>query len=120
MVMAVIFTSIVSCAPVTEDTRGEESSVLDDHIDTQYPYFTGEVLEKYDFSCLVEVTDEGNCYLGFGNPVVVHTTLDDCPAYEVGDFLTVSFDGTVAQSFPPQVCRVYKIITTDARGNVTD
>ena len=67
------------------------------------PYFTGKVLEKYDESCLVEVTDAGNGNIAVGQQVVVHMNVPNCPDYAVGDLLTISFDGKMTCSLPPQV-----------------
>lgn len=77
---------------------------------TNSPYFTGKVLEKYEGSCLLEVTDEGNAYMGIGNLVVVRTNIEKCPEYEVGDYLTITFDGRAAQSYPPQIFNVFSVV----------
>ena len=71
------------------------------------PYFTGKVLEKYENSCLMEVTDTGNGNFFVGEKVVVRTDIKNCPDYDVGNFLRISFDGKVALSYPAQVLNVY-------------
>lgn len=73
------------------------------------PYFTGEVIEKYEKSCLLKVTDIGNGNFVIGDEVVVTTDISSCPDFEVGDYLTISFDGKVAESYPPQILKVYII-----------
>ena len=73
------------------------------------PYFTGEVIEKYEKSCLLKVTDIGNGNFAIGDEVVVTTDISSCPDFEVGDYLTISFDGKVAESYPPQILKVYII-----------
>ena len=84
----------------------------------QPAYFVGKVTETYENGCLLEVTDEGNYgHLAVGTPVQVSTNIDNCPDYAVGDHLKVTFDGTVAESYPPQILHVLGIDKTDATGN---
>lgn len=78
------------------------------------PTFTAKVLEKYEGSCLVEVTDKGNNALNEGDLIVVSTRIDDCPEYAVGDHLKIIFDGAIAESYPMQVNKVYSIKKVDA------
>lgn len=74
------------------------------------PYFKGKVVEVYDKGCLVEVTDVGNGHFWVGNIVQVHTDIPNCPEYTVGDVLLISFDGKVAESYPPQVTTVLAVV----------
>lgn len=66
-------------------------------------YFTGKVVEVYRESCLLEVTDKGTSLFSLGDKIDVHTDLEDCPQYTMGDYLKISFDGLVAESYPPQI-----------------
>lgn len=84
-----------------EELRGRE-----DESEMQDPYFTGKVLEKFDGSCLMEVTDAGNGVLSAGQQVVVHINAAECPDFATGDSLTVSFDGKMTCSLPPQIVGV--------------
>lgn len=86
--------------------KKEENDILN-------PYFTGKVVEVYEKSCLVEVTDIGNGNFFVGEKVVVHTDNDNCPNYDLGDSLTISFDGKVALSYPPQIFNVSIVHKTD-------
>lgn len=86
----------------------------DEGRDVLNPHFTGKVIEKHENSCLIEVTDIGNGHLALGSPVVVTTNIPNCPEYEVGDYLIIVFDGTVAESYPPQILRVSTITKTDS------
>ena len=95
-----------------------ELSWMNTEIDRTKPYFTGEVTKKSEGGCLLAVTDVGNGNYGLGNEVFVHIPSEGFPAYEVGDFLTVSFDGKMALSLPPQVTNVYAIYHTDSTGNI--
>ena len=83
--------ALISCG-----AKKEKNDVLN-------PYFTGKVLEIYENSCLVEVTDTGNGNFFVGEKVVVHTDASNSPEYAVDDSLTISFDGKVALSYPPQI-----------------
>jgi hypothetical protein len=74
-----------------------------------HPYFVGKVLEKYEKGCLLEITDQGNRFMDTGTVVTVNTDLDGCPEYSVGDYLRVEFDGTVAETYPPQIIKVIAI-----------
>ena len=82
-------------------------------LDTSKPFFGGRVIEKYESTCLVEVTDTGNGHFSLGERVVVSTNVDKCPDFEAGDYLRISFDGKVAYSYPPQVLSVYAIVKAD-------
>ena len=77
--------------------------------DNMNPYFTGKVTEIYDEGCLLEVTDVGNGNFWVGSKVKVNTDIKDCPDYEVGDLLKITFDGKVTRSLPPQVTCVFSV-----------
>ena len=81
----------------------------DDEQDILNPYFTGKVIEIYEKRCLVEVTDTGNGNFTIGDKVVVNTDIKNRPQFDIGDYITISFDGKVALSYPPQVLRVFQI-----------
>ena len=86
----------------------------------QPAYFVGKVIEIYESGCFVEVTNEGNYgRLPLGTTVRVTTNIKNCPEYAVGDHLKVTFDGTVAESYPPQILHVLVIEKTDSAGNST-
>ena len=88
--------------------------------DTAQPCFTGKVLEKYEKSCLLEVTDKGDQSLAVGDIVTVNTDIENCPEYAVGDHLTITFDGMLAESYPMQIHRVYSVAVTDSAENSTE
>ena len=93
------------------------SGAGDDDFDTSKPFFGGRVIEKYETTCLMEVTDMGNGHFSLGERVVVATNIDRCPDFDAGDYLRISFDGKVAYSYPPQVLSVQAIVNTDSSGN---
>ncbi len=72
-------------------------------------YFSGRVIETYGKSCLVEVTDTGNQHFKLGDQLVIHTDVENCPEYSKGDSLKIVFDGMVAESYPPQILKVFEI-----------
>ena len=92
-------------------TDGEQPS----QNNAQPAYFVGKVTGAYETGCLVEITDAGNYgALAVGTPVHVTTTnIENCPEYAVGDHIKVVFDGTVAESYPPQVMHVSVIEIID-------
>lgn len=108
-ILTLIISLIMVFSLVACNSNDEGSDILN-------PYFTGKVVEIYDKSCLVEVTDIGNGHLAEGDKVVVSTNITNCPVYSVGDYLTISFDGKVAESYPPQILKVFMI--SKAGGNV--
>lgn len=74
---------------------------------TDKAYFCGRVVEIYEESCLVVVTDVGNGAFSVGAEAVIHTDTDG--RFLVGDVVKIAFDGKVAQSYPPQVMNVYSV-----------
>ena len=101
MISLIMVFSLVAC-----NSNDEGKDILN-------PYFTGKVVEIYDKSCLIEVTDIGNGHFAVGDKVVVSTDITNCPIYSVGDYLTISFDGKVAESYPPQILKVFMISKAD-------
>ena len=98
-----------SPAPAPSSAVPTSSTSPDSQVDALKPYFTGKVLEIYDGTSLLEVTDVGNENFYIGMTVVVNTNVAKCPDFSVGDLLTVSFDGTVTLSLPPRVLNVFQI-----------
>ena len=85
-----LFASLTACT----NTKSEGSAIIASH-------FSGKITEVRDSAYLLEVTDVGNGQFGMGNPVIV--LVYETPTYQVGDVLTVEFDGTIAKSYPPQI-----------------
>ena len=77
--------------------------------DVVKPNFVGKVVEKYDNSCLVEVSDNEDSYPTVGEKVMVNTNIEDCPQYEVGDFIKITYNGEIAESYPLQILHVYSV-----------
>lgn len=105
--LALLLTLVCLVTLVACNTKNDEGQA----------YFVGKVIEVYEKSCLVEVTNNGNQHLTLGDEVVVNTNIENCPTYAVGDYLRIEFDGTMAESYPPQILKVYAIDKTDSTGN---
>ncbi|MBE6589968.1 MAG: hypothetical protein E7643_07295 [Ruminococcaceae bacterium] len=88
-------------------------SSCDTNDSTENAYLSGKVLTVYEGSCLLEVTDKGNTGFASGEVALINTNVEGCPIYAVGDFLKVEFDGTVAESYPPQILTVFSVEKTD-------
>lgn len=93
----------------------ENSAVADDG-QTQ-TYFIGQVLEIYENSCLVAVTDSGSSYITVGTEVFVPTDIEGSPELTAGDHIKVVFDGMVAETYPLQIFTVFSVDKTDSGGN---
>ena len=105
------FCMLVACNSNNKDVP------KDDGRDILNPYFTGKVIEVYENGCLLEVTDIGNGHFTIGDKVQVNTNISTCPKYDVGDFLRISFDGKVAESYPPQITKVFIVSKIDVNEN---
>lgn len=110
LILVCLFSLIACQKDSNEKSNGNEGN------DILTPYFTGKVLETYGGGCLIEVTDKGNTNFSIGDHVHVHTEIENCPEYSVGDYLRISFDGQVAESYPPQIYGVTIVSKTDDTG----
>ena len=108
---------VCTVALVACNNNGDDKGKDSDNDIVNQVYFCGKVIEVYDKSCLVEVIRIGNQHLIIGDKVVVHTDIEGCPQYAVGDCLKIVFDGKVTKSNPPQIVNVYGIYKTDKDGN---
>ena len=107
----VLLVTLVACQNNDKENNGNEGN------DILNPYFTGKVVDVYEKGCLLEVTDKGNWNFSIGDKVEIHTDIENCPEYSVNDYLRISFDGLVAESYPPQINGVTIISKTDSTGN---
>lgn len=92
--IALLIVALTACTAPQNGT-----AIVDSH-------FSGRITEVRDSAYLLEVTDVGNQH-GIGNPVIVNVY--ETPVYAVGDTLTVTFDGIVAKSYPPQIMNATSI-----------
>ena len=77
-------------------------------------YFAGEVLEVYEESFLVEISDMENCY--FSDEKVHVRDINAKENYAVGDQVKIQYGGVFPQFAPPQV-GAESIVKIDAEGN---
>ena len=104
--------TLVACGEADEAI---EANVATDGV--ELAYFVGKVIEVYDTTALLEVSNRGNQDFATGDKVVVNTAIEGAPAFAAGDYLKVVFDGKIAKSYPPQVLNVLDISKTDREGN---
>ncbi len=76
-------------------------------------FFEASVVEVYEGSLFVEVTQSGNSSLPEGTPVYVSANYDGCPRCEEGDRIRVTFDSRIEELYPPRVPGVLAIEKTD-------
>ena len=88
--------------------------------DSAKKHFIGKVIDKYEYSCLVEVFDAGNQAFAIGDKIDVTTNVENCINYRIGDYLEITFDGTVAESYPMQIRGTINIEKADISGEQTD
>ena len=103
LVLFCITVMLTACQAESPNPSESNNNSLD-----QY-HFSGRVIETYGKSCLVEVTDAGNQHFKLGDQLVIHTDVENCPEYSKGDSLKIVFDGMVAESYPPQILKVFEI-----------
>ena len=84
------------------------------------PHFTGEVIEVYEYGCLMMVIDKENSTLPEGDLVSVSTNISNCPIYERGDLLKITFDGSVAESYPLSIHKVYSVYKVNGDGVIVE
>ncbi|MDR1422606.1 MAG: YobA family protein [Coriobacteriales bacterium] len=83
------------------------------------PHFAGVVLEVHDSSILVQV-NEGEEARGSSDLMSVSLNVelsDSVTHFTTGDEVIVYFDGTIAESYPAQVNRVYAIVLVNSNAN---
>ena len=88
--------------------------------DSSKKHFVGKVIEKYEYSCLVEVFDAGNQAFAIGDKIDVTTRVENCIHYRIGDYLEITFDGTVAESYPMQIRGTISIEKADISDEQTN
>ena len=100
LLASVFLVSLVAC------NRSDEPEIPD--VNGEGYSFTAKVLSKYEDSLLLEVSDAKSSNILEGTQATI-AIKSDYPACSVGDYITVSFDGTVLESYPLQIPNVYSI-----------
>ena len=82
-------------------------------------YFVGEVTEIYEseHTFLLKVTDYRN-YKFNSDYVIIHETAN-CPAYSIGDYFLIEFNGIFLESNPPQLKNAI-VAKTDPEGKILE
>lgn len=95
---------------VVEKGAQDDSEGIDGQVPPRHT-FIAEVLEVYDGSILVKSDEETADQMAFDR-VVVHLNLisgETASGFEVGDKVSITFNGQVMQSLPAQIGGVYDI-----------
>lgn len=90
----------------------QEEEVLD-FVGTQF--FYGQILEVYEESFLLKITDLGDCFF-YDEEVTVHDVYGGAE-YAVGDHVRIEYGGVLLEYDPPRV-GARSITKTDPEGNV--
>lgn len=86
------------------------------------PNFAGIVAEVGETSILVRVNEDEEAYKS-SDLIAVSLDVelkDGLSEYEAGDEVRVYYDGTIAESYPAQVLRVYAILIVNEHGPAGD
>ena len=86
------------------------------------PNFAGIVIKVNEQSILVEVNeDEDEISSSDLMSVSLDVELDDSNIdFNIGDEVRIYYDGTIAESYPAQINKVYAIMLVDPSGNQSD
>ena len=88
---------------------GGESKVGGDETVT----FQATIIEIQDDCYLVEPV-EGSAELNSADRITIPmTNMEPSPEPEVGDVLEIEYDGSIAESYPAQITKVYSIRVTE-------
>lgn len=95
-----------------------EKAVTGDEI-----YFMAKVVEMYEITMLVEVTDKGNSSVAVGDRIVISTekiltALADNYVETTDNYLCIEFDGTVMETSPLQLGTIHEINVTNEDGYI--
>ena len=83
-----------------------------------HSYFTAVIIERNSLTLLIEVTDTGNSGISPGQRVRI--SADSCPDMVTGDSIYIDFDGSVKETYPLQLGRVYSITRPEEAGDAVN
>ena len=105
LVLSLILT-VTACGT---SSGGGESKVGGDETAT----FQATIIEIQDDCYLVEPV-EGSVELNSADRITIPmTNMEPSPEPEVGDVLEIEYDGSIAESYPAQITKVYSIRVTE-------
>ena len=103
--LLILTMSLILLATACGTSRGGESKVGGDETVT----FQATIIEIQDGCYLVEPV-EGSAELNSADRITIPmTNMEPSPEPEVGDVLEIEYDGSIAESYPAQITKVYSI-----------
>ena len=79
--------------------------------------FVGSIMEIHDKTFLIEVKDEYTSGIAIGTQAYINTDLDSgIPECFIGDYILVTYDGTVKETYPLGIDSVTEIVKVDKVG----
>ena len=102
ILMIIFILSTVACG--TSGGSGESKAGGDETVT-----FQATILEIQDGYYLVEPV-EGSAELNSADQITIPmTNMEPSPEPEVGDVLEIEYDGSIAESYPTQITKVYSV-----------
>lgn len=103
--LLILTMSLILLAAACGTSSSGESKVGGDETAT----FQATILEIQDGYYLVEPV-EGSAELNSADRITIPmTNMEPSPEPEVGDVLEIEYDGSIAESYPAQITKVYSI-----------
>jgi hypothetical protein len=103
--LLIITMSLILLAAACGTSSSGESKVGGDETVT----FQATIIEIQDGCYLVEPV-EGSAELNSADRITIPmTNMEPSPEPEVGDVLEIEYDGSIAESYPAQITKVYSI-----------
>ena len=103
--LLILTMSLILLAAACGTSSGGESKVGGDETVT----FQATIIEIQDDCYLVEPV-EGSVELNSADRITIPmTNMEPSPEPEVGDVLEIGYDGSIAESYPAQITKVYSI-----------
>ena len=103
--LLILTMSLILLAAACGTSSGGESKVGGDETVT----FQATIIEIQDDCYLVEPV-EGSAELNSADRITIPmTNMEPSPEPEVGDGLEIEYDGSIAESYPAQITKVYRI-----------
>lgn len=107
--LLILTMSLILLAAACGTSSGGESKVGGDETVT----FQATIIEIQDDCYLVEPV-EGSAELNSADRITIPmTNMEPSPEPEVGDGLEIEYDGSIAESYPAQITKVYSIRVTE-------
>lgn len=102
-----------------QDVEQIDTSVITSEQQGAERYFVAQVVNTNEGSLLVEIINEGTSYISLGNQAWISSPKESnvsYAGYAEGDYVRVTFDGLVMETYPLQINSVTSISLTDKMG----